>query len=91
LKHAGQLALDQLEDILERVREHPNLKERKRGAFYLKSRGFLHFHEDLAGLFADLKVGDQFERFRVTTAAERKKFLSLVASLLRDSTTAKSR
>jgi hypothetical protein len=58
------------------------LKERKRGAFYRKSAGFLHFHEDPAGLFADLKVGGDWERFRVSTPEEQSDLLARVDSLL---------
>ena len=54
------------------------MRERKRGAFYRGGSGFLHFHEDPEGFFADLKLqeGGDFTRFRVSTAAERKRFLS---------------
>jgi hypothetical protein len=83
MKHAGQEALDELEDLLEKVRRHPGLRERKRGAFYLKSAGFLHFHEDPAGLFADLKIADRFERFRVSTGTERKALLTRIEKLLK--------
>ena len=47
------------------------LRERKRGAFYRGGQGWLHFHEDPAGLFADLKIGGSFARFRVSTKAEQ--------------------
>ena len=78
--------MDELEAVLEEVREHSELKERKRGAFYLKSSGFLHFHEDPAGLFADLKTGESFERFRVSTGRERRRLLSTIRALLNSST-----
>lgn len=68
MKHAGPLALDALEPLLSSVRALPGLKERTRGVFYWKSRAFLHFHEDPAGLFADLRTGDDFERFEVSHA-----------------------
>ena len=67
MKHAGATALDQLEPLIERVRAIPALKEKSRGVFYLKSRAFLHFHEDPKGLFADIRTvdGKDFERFQV--------------------------
>ena len=67
MKHAGATALDQLEPLIERVRAIPALKEKSRGVFYLKSRAFLHFHEDPKGLFADVRTtdGKDFERFQV--------------------------
>ena len=67
MKHAGPQALDQLEPLLARIRALPGLAEKSRGAFYRKSRAFLHFHEDPKGLFADIRIeGDDFERVDVT-------------------------
>ena len=67
MKHAGPAALDALEPLLERIRATGVLKEKGRGIFYLKSRAFLHFHEDPKGLFADIRnaAGTDFDRFRV--------------------------
>jgi hypothetical protein len=79
MKHAGPAALDALEPLLIEMRKCESLRERKRGAFYRGGSGFLHFHEDPEGFFADLKLkrdGD-FVRFRVSTVAERQRFLSL--------------
>ena len=74
MKRAGAEALDAIEKLLLQVRLLPGLTEKKRGIFYRKRGAFLHFHEDTAGLFADLKtaVGGDYVRFRVSTAAERK-------------------
>src|SRR5262249_25531286 len=83
MKHAGPAAPDELEDLLAGVRAQADLKEKSRGCFYHRSRGFLHFHEDPEGLFADLKTGADFERFRVSTRAERSAFLKKVAAALR--------
>jgi hypothetical protein len=82
MKHAGPQALDQLDDLLAKLRTHAELKERKRGSFYCKSAGFLHFHEDPEGLFADLKLDGEFQRFRVSTRAERAALLRAVATAL---------
>ncbi|MSP81512.1 MAG: hypothetical protein EXQ94_00920 [Alphaproteobacteria bacterium] len=76
MKHAGDVALDQLDDLLARLRATETLRERKRGIFYRGGTATLHFHEDAAGLFADLKVGAAFERHPVTTAVERRAFLA---------------
>lgn len=76
MKHAGPAALDALEPLLARVRALPGLKEKTRGAFYLKSRAFLHFHEDSAGLFADVRLtGDDFTRLRVSEPAEQEELM----------------
>ena len=72
MRHATDSALDRLEGLLSKIRKrHANLRERKRGAFYRGGQGWLHFHEDPAGLFADLKIGGSFFRFGVNTRAEQ--------------------
>jgi hypothetical protein len=50
----------------------PALREKSRGTFYRGARAFVHFHEDTAGLFADVRFGDEFERIDVTTAAKQR-------------------
>jgi len=84
MKHAGPLALDQLEPVLKKLRELEGLHERKRGAFYRGSSAFLHFHEDPAGFFADLKVAGDFVRFPVNSGAEVEKLLARAARALRE-------
>ena len=83
MKHAGDETLDQLEDLLREVRKHPALRERRRGAFYRKSAGILHFHEDPAGLFADLKVDGEWRRFSIDSNAEQKALLEELAAVVR--------
>ena len=78
MKHATNQALDQLEDVLAEIRKLGKLSEKKRGVFYLKSTAFLHFHEDPTGLFADLREGDNFQRYAVTSSSERKQLLAKV-------------
>ena len=80
MRHAGAGALDRLDGLLQEIRRrHPRLKERKRGAFYRGGQGWLHFHEDPAGLFADLKIDGEWTRFAVNSAAERKALLERLA------------
>jgi hypothetical protein len=78
VRHADTAALDQLEDLLAAIRTLRDLKERSRGVFYRRSKSFLHFHDDPAGLFADLRRGSDFERYKVSSAAERQQFLDVV-------------
>lgn len=82
MKHAGSDALDALEPILASVRRFEGLTEKKRGIFYRRSKAFLHFHEDPAGLFADLLLADGEKRMRVSTAAEQRAFLRAAAAAL---------
>jgi hypothetical protein len=82
MKHAGPDALDQLEPILEEIRRLGGLKEKKRGAFYSRLGGFLHFHEDPAGFFADLKVGDDYVRLPINSKTQTQTFLRRAATAL---------
>jgi hypothetical protein len=82
MKHAGQESLDALEDLLAKIRAYSTLTERKRGTFYKKSSAVLHFHEDPEGLFADLKTGTEWKRYRVSTKAEQSAFLKVVVRAL---------
>jgi hypothetical protein len=71
MKHAGRAALDRLEPLLRKLRAIEELREKSRGIFHRGGRAFLHFHEDPAGLFADVRFGDDFERLEATSAAQR--------------------
>ncbi|HEX5106696.1 MAG TPA: hypothetical protein VFV87_22905 [Pirellulaceae bacterium] len=84
MKHATDDSLDRLEPLLAQVRQIAGLVERKRGVWYRKSQAFLHFHEDPAGLFADLKVGRAFERLPVDTARQRQALLRRIKQVLAD-------
>jgi hypothetical protein len=78
MKHAGAGALDALSDLLESLRTRTALVERRPGTFYVKGKAFLHFHEDRAGLFTDLRDGGDWLRLRVNSPDERAKLLALV-------------
>ena len=78
MRHATTAALDELEPLILRLRQLDGLVERKRGVFYRKSKAFLHFHEDPSGLHADVRLEDDFERFRVQTLDEQEALLEKV-------------
>ena len=61
-----------------KARVTDGLTERTRGVFYRKSSAFLHFHEDPAGFFADVKTGPAWQRVPATTPADRRALLRLV-------------
>ena len=82
MKHAGPAALDGIEPMLVTLRGLPGLKEKSRGTFYRGSKAFLHFHEDPAGMFADVRLADDFERMRVSTKREQDACLRKVRSVL---------
>ena len=82
MKHAGAAVLDQLEPLLGRIRACGGLKEKSRGIFYLKSRAYLHFHEDPAGVFVDIRAADgrDFDRMKLDPEAEAE-ILARIAAL----------
>ena len=77
MKHAGQEALGALAELLAEIRRR-GLKEPRPGIFYRKGKAWLHLHEDKAGLFADIRVENEWERFRVSEPAERALLLTLI-------------
>ena len=82
MKHAGREAIAQIEPLLAKIRKHEALREKRPGVFYLKSRAFLHFHEDPRGLFVDIKLADDFSRFPVNTEKQRAHLLERVARFI---------
>lgn len=82
VRHATAAALDELEPLLNRLRQLDGLTEKKRGVFYRNGKAFLHFHEDPSGLHADVRLEIDFERFRVQTSDEQSELIERVGGLL---------
>lgn len=84
MRHARAEDLVVIEPLLVEIRRHHDLIERSPGTFYKRSQAFLHFHEDPAGLFADVRLapGDAFTRMRVSTKAEQRAFMTAVRRAL---------
>jgi len=57
---------------------HPALVEKRPGIFYVSGKAFLHFHEDPAGLFADLRLGGDSQRFPVNSPEEQAALLAAI-------------
>lgn len=83
MKHADAAALAALSDLVESLRRRPVLVEKRLGIFYAKGRAFLHFHKDPAGLFADMRDGDHWQRFPVNHPDECARLLAAVDRALR--------
>jgi hypothetical protein len=75
MKHATPASLIPLASLLAEIRQRPCLKEKKTGIFYHRSKSFLHFHEDPAGMFADLLTADGWERYEVNTPSQQQALL----------------
>jgi hypothetical protein len=71
MKHASPSALDRLARLLAGIRQFDHVKEKSRGVFYCRSKAFLQCQEDPAGLFADLRTGSDWERFRVNSREQQ--------------------
>ena len=79
MRHARDEDLDRIEPLLARVRKAGAgaLKEKKRGCFYFKSKGVLHFHDDPKGMFADIFD----DRVQVDDAAGAAEVVARIAAL----------
>ena len=58
------------------------LVEKRPGVFTLKSRAFLHFHDDPSGVFADVRLADAFVRMPVTSSSEQSDLLDRIDDCL---------
>ena len=82
MKHAGPATLARISPLLEELRARPALREKRPGVFYLKSRAFLHFHDDPRGVFADVRLADEFLRLPVTSRSEQSDLLEQIDDCL---------
>jgi len=78
MRHAGANALGALSDLLQSLRTRTALVERRPGIFYVGGKAFLHFHEDPAGFFADLRIGNDWQRSPVNNPDERAELLAVI-------------
>ena len=85
MRHARPADLDRLDDVIAALRALPTLAERTRGVFYRRGRAFAHFHEDAGDLYADVRGDADFDRFPVTTPAQRRVFLTEVRARTKES------
>ncbi len=81
MKHAGEATLNLIEPVLRELRELEGVRERKPGIFYRKSQALLHFHEDPAGIFADVRTSSEWLRLPVNTASERRHLVRVVQEI----------
>jgi len=82
MKHAGPATLARITPLLEELRSRPALREMRPGVFYLKSRAFLHFHDDPSGVFADVRLAGDFVRLAVTSRSQQADLLEQIDDCL---------
>ncbi len=63
------------------IRARTALTERSRGVFYRGRDPFLHFHEDPAGFFCDIKIDGRFQRHPATTKPQQRALIARVVKL----------
>jgi len=80
MKHATKAALEPMAELLARLDALPNVKRKGIGTFYVKSKPLLHFHEDPAGIFADVAIGRDWQRLPVNTRREQEELYRLLAA-----------
>lgn len=82
MRHAGPDVLARIAPLLGELRARPALREARPGVFELKSRAFLHFHDDPRGIFADVRLADAFVRLPVVTEAQQADLLDRIDACL---------
>jgi hypothetical protein len=83
MRHASAERLEEVRELLEKVRELGKLRERKMGVFYWNGKAFLHFHEDEAGMFADVWTGRAWKRVAVNRAGQVKLLLTEIRNAMK--------
>ena len=83
MKHASTDTLSRIEPLFVKLRRCPQLNEKKLGIFYLKSKAFLHFHEEGNDIFADVRISPpEFTRILVTTKKSQSELVSVIRTFL---------
>jgi hypothetical protein len=82
MKHASAATLRQIQPLLADLRALPGLQEKSAGAFYRGGSAFLHFHEDPAGLFVDMKIEGEWTRRAISSETARKRLVRDARRLL---------
>ena len=80
MARAKKTTLQQLDAWLDDVRALgiDGLVEKANGAFYQRRNGILHFHEDADGVYADVKVGGEWQRVQIDRAPGKRRVVTLL-------------
>jgi hypothetical protein len=82
MRHAGASTFVRISRLLEELRRRAVLRERRPGCFEFRSRAFLHFHDDPSGIYADVRLADEFVRLPVTSASQQADLLDRIDDCL---------
>jgi len=82
VKLAPEATLGRVGNLLEALRRETVLAETAHGIFHHRGRAFLHFHQDPAGIFADLKIAETWVRLAANTKFEQQHLLKRVRDAL---------
>ncbi len=74
--------LERLAPLLNLLRAHPALREVRPAAFHLNGRDFVHFHDELEGIFADVRLSKGRVHMRVSSPAEQAELLERIEDIL---------
>ena len=82
MRHAREEDLAPLGALLHELRQISEIREKKTGLFYRGSRAFLHFHVHEDELHADVRLRDDFERFPMNSASDRRHLVNEIRRAL---------
>ena len=68
--------------LLEYLRAHPALREVRPTVFHLDGRDFIHFHEEAAGIVADVRLAKGQIRMPVSLESEQAELLERLEETL---------
>lgn len=82
MRRAGPNMLARISPLLEDLRAHPELREKRPGCFYLRGNELLHFHETSQGVVAEVHFAHRSARLPVTTRSEQLDLLAYIEECL---------
>jgi hypothetical protein len=84
MAHCKSQDIEDLESVLDQIRELEAIKEKGHGKFYLKSASFLHFHIKADRRWADIRNGaDWGSEVDISCPCSKKESMSFMAEVKR--------
>lgn len=74
--------LERIGPLLAVLRGYSTLSEVRPAEFHLSGRDFIHFHEELGGIFADVRLSKGQVRMPVATRSEQSELLERIEETL---------